>query len=565
MELRDYQRSGVDIGRADVLDGKDPCVVIPGAGGKSIIIAEQVRQFVEVDGLRVLMLVDTKELIQQNANKLRELWRDLYGTQAPLGVYSASLKRKELGRPITYGGIQSVQPFVKRNGPMALGWIDVVIVDEAHMIPTKGEGQYRSLIAMLREANPNLRVVGWTATPWRLGHGDIASGEGALFNSLHADIVSVRELVDRGFTAPLRSKHTGVKLLDLVGDVHKRGGDFVESELAAAVNKNEPNELIAAEIVARGTEEDRRHCLLFCVSIDHCKEMARILTGLGKPSGVIHGEMSDLERTDALNRFRAGEWWGLANVMLLTKGWDFPDLDMMAWCRPTLSPVLYSQIAFRGMRLKTDGTTPHRDCYILDFAGLVSTHGPITDVRPPRARGAKPGECPIKNCPICAELVLISCMLCPSCGYEWEAPKKDAKLHNDDIMAERRKDGVAEVARWTWFYHTSQQGKRMLAVEYEFKEAVEPEGTDEESLRNMKPRQRATEYWPVFTEDWARSKLKKLAEKLGVELTSTGSIMIERLNAAPHPETVKLSLKAGWIRVGRPKWAALPEKQETAA
>jgi DNA repair protein RadD len=559
VQLRDYQQASVSEVLAAVDAQEHPCLMLPTAAGKSAVLAALCHRFVQERGQRVLMLTHVKELIEQNSKRLHDYWRALTGGQfAPVGIYSAGLRQKRLGHQITYAGVQSIASRIEEIADT----VDVIIVDESHLIPTKGEGRYRKVFA----ACPNAARIGLTASPWRLGHGSLCEGEGALFTRLlNPPGTSVREMVDAGWLAPLRSKHTEVQLLDLVGEVTKRGGEYVESELAAAVNLSEPNEKTAAEIVARMNAGDRRHCLVFCVSIAHAGEMARILTALGAPTGVVHGEMSSLERTDVLTRFRVGELRCVANVNVLTTGYDFPDLDMMAFCRPTLSPVLYVQMGGRGMRLKVDGTTPHKDCLVLDFAGLVRKHGPITDVRPPRAKGAAKGEMPIKTCPVCSELVTISCMECPSCAHVFEAPPKAVKLHTDDIMGERKKDGEATVTGWCWFNHQTREGKKMLAVEYVFKEPVEPVPEHEDTPRILlKAKRTVTEYWPVFSEEWARSKMKKLAEKCGVELTTDPRELMARLNAAPHPETVKLSLKAGWVRVGRAKWAA-QKQEETAA
>jgi DNA repair protein RadD len=566
MQLRPYQQTSVTRMIAAVDAGQNPCVVLPGAAGKSVVVAEICRILVEERNKRVLMLVDRKELIQQNANKLREVYQHHVGHRAPLGIFSASLKRKQAGFKITYGGIHSVAASIRKHGPGALGEFDFCLIDEAHGIPTKGQGMYRSTLEDLRSLRP-MQTLGLTATPWRLGHGSIADGEGALFDHLIDDVVSVRELVEQGYTAPLFSKQTDVKLLDLVGEVKKRGGEYVESELAAAVNLAEPNEAISAEIILRGQEKDRRHCLVFCVSVAHAKEMARIITSLGKKCGVIHGAMSDLERDDALTRFRCGEWWGLCNVDILTTGYDFPDLDMIALCRPTMSPTLYMQIVFRGMRLKVGGTTPHQNCYVLDFAGLIGEHGPITDVRPPRPPGEKKGSggAIVKPCPKCAELVLISCMVCTDCGYEWEAVAKKPVLHTDDIMGERRQDGVAGVTSWFWWAHTAKSGKRTLACEYTLDQPTEPLTGTDESAKKVRV---ATEYLTVWAEGdpgkWAREKVERYAAKSGVELIGETKELIERLNAGAPPQTVKLTLKGGYVRVGWHKWVAKSEVRQAA-
>jgi DNA repair protein RadD len=550
IELRDYQLAAVDETLAMMDAGESPCLELPTGTGKSVVLAEMCFRLRE-RGKRVLMLTHQQELIAQNAKRLHDYWRGRVGEYAPLGVYSAGLKQKELGRAITYAGVQSIAS----KAAQLSGMVDVVIVDEAHLIPTKGEGRYRSVFSSL----PGVPRIGMTASPWRLGHGSLTEGEGAMFTKLVRPAgTSIREMVDAGHLSPLRSKHTDAQLLELCGAVSKRGGDYVESELDAAVNQEGPNALVAREIVARGQE--RKHWLVFCVSVAHAREMARHLTELGYPCGVVHGAMSALERVEVLAQFRAGEIRAAANVNVLTTGYDFPAIDLLAFCRPTQSPVLYVQTAGRGMRPSLD--TGKTDCLVLDFAGLVKTHGPITDVRPPRAKGQSAGEVPTKNCPACAEILLISCMLCPSCGHEFEAPKQKVALHNDDIMAEVRKDGVATVASWFWFQHISRAGVKMLGIEYQFAGPVLPIDAPE----TERPKTKATEYLTVWHEGdagkWAREKLKKHAEHAGVAVTPATSVLIEAMNAAPHPETVKLTMKGEWVRVGRHKWA---QKSEVAA
>jgi DNA repair protein RadD len=246
-------------------------------------------------------------------------------------------------------------------------------------------------------------------------------------------------------------------------------------------------------------------------------------------------------------------------VEILTTGYDFPDLDMMALLRPTMSPTLYMQIVFRGMRLKVDGTTPHADCYVLDFAGLVDTHGPITDVRPPRPPGEKKKDSGalVKPCPVCSELVLISCMVCPDCGHEWEAVAKKPVLHTDDIMGERRKDGVAGVVEWKWKPHVSTKGNKTLACEYVLDRPTAPLTKEEGEARKVA---RAIEYLTVWADGdpgkWAREKLLRYADKSGVDNPSPRTkYLIEQLNMAQPPSTVKLTLKNGYVRVGWHKWS----------
>lgn len=548
MPLRDYQSATIAAihayNRAN--PGKNPCVVLPTGSGKSVVIAEMCRHALQNwPDLKFLMLADVKELVEQNAAELREMWPD-----APMGIYSAGLRRRQLGYPITFASIQSIERKVAD-----LGFINVLLVDECHMIQTKDQGRYRKVIAALREVNPKLRVIGFTATPWRLNHGVITEGEGLIFDDLiQVDGASIQELVDAEYLAPLRSKHTNVQLLDLVADVAKRGGDFVESELALAVNKTEPNALIAAEVIRRA--EGRKHWLTFCVDVAHARAMAQLYTEMGHPHEVVHGDLEPLARTDILTRFKCGELRGVTNVNVLTKGYNFPAIDLIAFCRPTLSPVLYVQQAGRGMRLK-----PHTDhCLVLDFAGLVATHGPVPDVKPPKKKSEKPGEAPVKPCPQCDEIVSINCKVCPTCGYEWpasEEKEKAAVLHNQDIM------GAAEefkVLSWRWDMHVGREsGKPSMRCDYTCQESGGAPVV-------------ISEYFTIWHggegEHWARGRLKKIADRAGVanltKLWSNGNELATQLERGPCPSIVKAKVDGKFWKVISRKWTPVPVAAQEA-
>ena len=222
--LRDYQQKTIDM-LYDWLSNNEgnPCLVLPTGSGKSHIVAALCKNAVQAwPETRILMLTHVKELIEQNAEKMRLHWKN-----APMGIYSASLNKRELREPITFAGIQSV-----RNRHVQIGHIDLCIVDECHLISHKDIGGYRKLIAELLLINPAMRVVGLTATPYRLGHG-LITDKPALFDAL-IEPITIVELIELGHLAPLRSKITNKKLL--TDGVHKRGGEFIDSELQAVVD-----------------------------------------------------------------------------------------------------------------------------------------------------------------------------------------------------------------------------------------------------------------------------------------------------------------------------------------
>jgi DNA repair protein RadD len=146
----------------------------------------------------------------------------------------------------------------------------------------------------------------------------------------------------------------------------------------------------------------------------------------------------------------------------MTTGYDFPALDCIVFLRSTMSPGLYLQMAVRGMR-------PHLNkdhCLVLDFAGVVATHGPITNVQAPKKAGEGNGEAPVKVCPQCDELCHCAVKVCPACGWTFEVlPPPKLELRDDDIMGLQGTD--MEVTRWQWRKHISYtSGNEMLAVTY---------------------------------------------------------------------------------------------------
>jgi DNA repair protein RadD len=447
--LRDYQQRTIDQLYQWFSAGNtgNPCLVLPTGSGKSHIIAALCKDALQSwPETRILMLTHVKELIAQNAEKMRQHWPN-----APMGIYSAGLKRKELGEPITFAGIQSV-----RTKAAQIGHVDLVIIDEAHLVSHKDEGSYRTLLSDIYRTNPNVRVIGLTASPYRLGHGYITD-KPAIFDAL-IEPVSIEELIHKGFLSTLRSKLTTTKLE--VDGVHKRGGEYIESELQAAVDTSDKNRMVAAEIVRLGSE--RKSWLVFCAGVAHAEHIATALQAQGITTECVTGETPSAERDRILTDFKQGRIRALTNANVLTTGFDAPGIDLIAMLRPTMSPGLYVQMAGRGLRIAPGKT----DCLVLDFAGVVEQHGPITAVKPPPKKGDKVGEAPVKVCDHCQEICHLSVRVCPACGEAFPEPVKAAlKLHNLDIMGIEGTD--MEVTAWTWRKHISRaSGREMLAVTY---------------------------------------------------------------------------------------------------
>ena len=449
MKLRDYQVRAETM-LMDWFDKNqtgNPVLNMPGGSGKSVVIGSIVKNALQSwPETRVLMLVHSRELISQNADKLRKLWAN-----APLGIYSASLNRRNLGEPITYAGIASV---AKRGKD--IGHVDLCLVDEAHAISNIESGIYRKLLSDLISINPNMRIIGFSASPYRLGHGLLTEGSSALFSEI-IEPVSIEELVYKGHLMPLRSKQTRHKL-ETKG-LHKRQGDFISSEMEEKFNTEDNNTKVVNEIIERSFA--CKHWLIFCAGISHSENISKLLNENGINSASLTSS-NKKEREKLLIDFESGKIRALCNVGILTTGYDFPNLDCIVFLRATMSPGLYLQMAVRGMRPKEH--TDH--CLVLDFAGVVETHGPITAVQPPRKGSTGDGEAPVKVCDECGELVHISAQVCPACGHPFPAPKENKLLlRNDDIMGLEGTD--LDVTEWQWRKHISQaSGKEMLSCTF---------------------------------------------------------------------------------------------------
>lgn len=279
-----------------------PCIVLPTGSGKSIIIAEFCKDtIVNWPGQKILILTHAKELIEQDADKITKLWPG-----APVGIFSAGVGRKELDNPITVAGIQSI-----RNRAAEVGHVDVVLVDEAHLINHRKEGSYRKFLHELREINPVLRVIGLTATPFRLGHG-LITDKPAIFDDL-IEPVSIEELVRDGYLAPLRSKITGLRLS--VEGVQKRGGEYIESQLQKAVNTKNQNYRVVDEVVKLAG--DRKAWLFFCTGVKHAQTMAGILCEFGIPTDCVTGKTPKKEREKIISEFKEGRLRAITNANVL--------------------------------------------------------------------------------------------------------------------------------------------------------------------------------------------------------------------------------------------------------
>ena len=404
MALRPYQRAAIDAAYTwcATHDG-NPLIVIPTGGGKSLIMGTMAKEAVDGNA-RVLVVAHRKELIEQN-------WKAMQSAGLPAlscGLISGQHKRKDAHTPATVGSIQTLA----RN-PYQYGPFDLVLIDEAHLLPRNEDTSYRKFLDAQRTRNPDLRTIGLTATPYRLDSGRLDVGEGRVFHEIAYE-VSIQTLLDAGHLVPLISKATLARY-DVTG-VAMRGGEYIDAALQSAVDDPETTKAVVKELGDLGTS--RAKWLVFCAGVQHAEHMAEELTRRGFPAAAVHGGLSPHERTERLLALRSGQLRALTNCDVLTTGYDEPSIDLLALCRPTQSTGLHVQMLGRGFRTAAGKV----DCLVLDFAGNCLRHGPVDAVRVKEPKKKGEGPAPAKECPSCHEIVGTATRVCPRCGFDFPPP-----------------------------------------------------------------------------------------------------------------------------------------------
>ncbi len=441
MQLRYYQEEAV-LSIYDYFQQftGNPIVALPTGTGKSIVIAEFVRSVMTYfPGQRVMMLTHVKELIVQNYQEMVSVW-----PLAPVGIYSAGIGSREIA-PITFAGIASV---VKKAH--LFGHVDLVLVDECHLISPHDETNYRIFIEALRAINPAVKVIGFTATPYRLGQGLLtwattkAKGteaeeiKPALFTDICYDLtglVPFNRLIAEGFLAPLVPKRTETQI-DISG-VHMQAGEYNLAELQSAVDRSSITKKAIDEILFHGllNNEERMRWLIFATGVDHSEHIAAEIRERGFDAHAIHSKTPASDRDLRLAEFKKpsdGKVKCLVSNNVLTTGFNAPHVDLIGMLRHTMSPGLWVQMLGRGTR-------PYpgkKNCLVLDFAGNTKRLGPINDPKLPKRKGEKDGgEAPVKCCEKCGTYNHASVRFCTSCGHEFPpAIKFKEKASSDELI-----------------------------------------------------------------------------------------------------------------------------------
>ena len=399
-----------------------PVIVAPTGSGKTIIICKLIDEIISFKPTsNVLILAADKRILEQNKYSIEDYFEGI-----EVGLCSAGLHSYDI-RKITVAGVQSV--FRK---PEDFLDFDYIIIDECHMINTKQTGMYRKFLEHL-DAN----YIGLTATHFRTGHGYIHEGKDALFNDISYDMSSpeiYNRIVEEGYLSQLFAYPTAIKLS---GDgCRTTAGDWNEKDLSIANDRDSITQGAITEVLYYGKKY--KHWLFFAIDIKHCDNIVYFLKQAGINAVAVHSKADNVDQK--IEDFKSGKYRAAVQVNMLTTGFDFPGIDLIADMRPTKSPIIHVQGKGRGGRVVyadgydlstmegrvdaiANGPKPH--CLVLDFSGNIERLGPINYVKI-KKKGEKEGagQAVTKQCKECNFINWGGAKFCENCGVEFEFKEK---------------------------------------------------------------------------------------------------------------------------------------------
>jgi DNA repair protein RadD len=388
--LRPYQQEAVDatlrhFRRSD----ESAVIVLPTGAGKSLVIAELAR----LAKRKILVLTHVKELVEQNHAKYQS-----YGLTG--GIFSAGLKRKDNQHQVTFASVQSVSA----NLDQFRDQYSLVIIDECHRVSGEETSQYQRIIELLRKQNDALKVLGLTATPYRLAmgwiyryhyRGFVRGSEEEHDKPFQHCIyeLPLSYMINRGFLTRPELVNAAVAQYDFSALPRDRFGEYAEKDVNQLLGKHQRVTRAIIEQVMELADE-RQGVMIFAATVAHAWEITGYLPQ--QQTALVTGATDLAERERLIQQFKQQRLKYLVNVSVLTTGFDAPHVDFIAILRPTQSVSLYQQIVGRGLRLDAG----KQDCLVVDYAGnSVNLHHP--EVGEPKPN---PDSEPVQ-------------VFCPGCGF----------------------------------------------------------------------------------------------------------------------------------------------------
>jgi len=379
-QLYKHQKEAVRAALLELKQGETPYLEVSTGGGKSLILADLMNRAMK-QGLRVLSLVPSKELCEQNALEASEY----IDSPKDIGICCSKLNKFQVHRQSV---IATYTSFLRRRATS--GKFDVLLVDEAHGVGYEPTSSYRKIITSLKRINHELKIIGVTATPVRMSSGRLEE-KYLDFEPIFTKCAyqsSIPDLIKQGVLSNITSISGDIQV-DLSG-VPIKGGDYDTEISAVRFDAILPHAIpdLKLKIKAYGIET----ILIFASNVANARKI--IEEWDGDNIRLIYGDMSQHDRSATIKWLKHGEGLRVVvNVNVLLVGFNFQKLDAVCFLRATKSLALYRQAVGRVLRSHED----KKIGFVIDYAGNIDEHGSIDGEIPAKNR-RRAGEIPRKSC-----------------------------------------------------------------------------------------------------------------------------------------------------------------------
>ena len=397
-------------------------LALPTGTGKSLVIAMLlIEAFRRWNNAKWLMLTHSGELVKQNGAELKSLW-----PLSPLGFCNGEMGLYETSHPIVFGTIQTAVNYAED-----FGIVNVLLVDECHLISDDENSQYLSFIATLKEKNPNLIIIGLSATPFRMKMGMIT--DGPMFDQVLYDITNkemFNRLISDGYLAPLVPPPENLDTHFDLSNVGLRGGEYATGPMSEVFGDKPKLTASVREFINMG--QNRRSWCGFAASIENAELIAEIMRAHGIPCAAYHSKTKN--SAEVMTAFKSGQLRCIISKDKILTGFNHRPIDLIGWWRRTMSPGLWVQGNGRGTRT-AEGKT---NCMVADFGRNTARLGPINDpVLPGKKRPkTEPGDAPVKFCPQCNNPNYTTAKTCGFCGAEFPTTERvDEEASRHELIA----------------------------------------------------------------------------------------------------------------------------------
>ncbi len=291
-KLRYYQKDALQALDKSLKDYPDqnPLLALPTGSGKSLVIANIIKKYKSKE---ILVLTHRKELIQQNYEESKGVLDDV-----KVGIYSASLKKRETDKSVTIASIQSYGRLIRSSEEARQKFFDFIIIDECHLVPNSNESLYRETIDQAKSINEKCIIIGLSATPYRADTGVLTDSHNKVFDRI-AYTLKVEELIDKGFLCPLITK--APIELDLK-EVPKKRGEYSLRRLEKKLGTESSLSKTLDDLILR--TRDREYLMIFCIGTSHMRKISALLTEKGITNACLDFQLSNFERDKRISLFK---------------------------------------------------------------------------------------------------------------------------------------------------------------------------------------------------------------------------------------------------------------------